>query len=69
MIRACARNDFDAARWLLDQTESPAIDLKRGINRSALHEAVLHENGQLLVRLLCRYGADTKQSDSLGSYL
>jgi ankyrin repeat protein len=63
LIEACCRNDIDAVKWLLDNTE---INFKRGINRSALHEAVLHHDGRSLVRLLCQYGADPKQRDSLG---
>ena len=68
LLRACCRNDFGAVRWLLDQRDLHPIDLKRGINRSVLHEAVLHSNSQLLVRLLCQHGADPRQRDSLGLY-
>lgn len=66
LIDACCRNDLDGVQWLLDNTELDVIDLKSGINRSALHEAVLHRKGQALARLLCQYGADPKQRDSLG---
>ncbi len=66
LIQACCRNDVDAVKWLLDNNEINAIDLKKGINRSALHEAVLHRDGRTLVRLLCQCGADPKQRDSLG---
>jgi len=68
LIRACCQNDIDAVQCLFDNTEINSIDLKKGINRSALHEAVLHCNGRALVRLLCQYGADPKQRDSLGSF-
>ena len=66
LIHACCRNDLEGVQWLLENTELDAIDLKSGINRSALHEAVLHRKGQALARLLCQYGADPKQRDSLG---
>jgi ankyrin repeat protein len=66
LIQACCRNDVDAVKCLLDNNEINAIDLKKGINRSALHEAVLHRDGRALVRLLCQCGADPKQRDSLG---
>ena len=66
LIRACCTNDLDGVQMLLNNAELGAIDLKRGINRSALHEAALHRKGQALVRLLCQYGADPKQRDSLG---
>lgn len=66
LIHACGRNDIDAVQWLLDPSEHPAINLKTGINRSALHEAVLHHDGRSLVRLLCQHGANPKQRDSLG---
>jgi len=52
----------------LDDIEINLIDLKKGINRSALHEAVLHHDGRALVRLLCQHGADPKQRDSLGLF-
>jgi ankyrin repeat protein len=68
LIRACCRNDIDAVKWLLDNIDITAIDLKKGINRSALHEAVLHHDGRALVRLLCQCGADPKQRDSLGKF-
>lgn len=67
LILACCQNDINAVKWLLDNIEINSIDLKKGINRSALHEAVLHHNGRSLVHLLCQYGADPKQRDSLGS--
>jgi hypothetical protein len=63
LIRACYLNDIDAVKWLFEEKE---FDLKKGLNRSALHEAVLHCDGQSLVRLLCQYGADPQQRDSLG---
>ena len=66
LIRACTRNDVEAARWLLDRTNLRPINMKQGINRSALHEAVLHHHSQALVRLLCQHGADPQQRDSLG---
>lgn len=50
-------------KWLF---ETHDINLKKGVNRSALHEAVLHSNGKALVRFLCQHGADPKQRDSLG---
>lgn len=67
MIQACWRNDIDAVQWLLDPSEHPNINFKSGINRSALHEAVLHCDGRPLVRLLCQHGADPEQCDSLGT--
>ena len=69
LIRACCANDIEAVKWLLDNIDTNAIDFKKGINRSALHEAVLHSNGRPLVRLLCQCGADPKQRDSLGEFL
>jgi hypothetical protein len=66
LIRACCQNDIEAVKWLLDNIEINSIDFKKGINRSALHEAVLHHDGRSLVRLLCQNGADPKQRDSLG---
>jgi len=66
LIQACCQNDIETIKWLLENTEISSIDLRKGINRSALHEAVLHHNGRSLVRLLCQYGADPKQRDSLG---
>ena len=66
LMRACIKNDIDTVKWLFDNVDRNIIDFKRGINRSALHEAALHHNGRSLVRLLCQYGADPKQRDSLG---
>ena len=66
LLRACVRNDVEAVRWLLDCTNVGPINMKQGINRSVLHETVLHCNSQALVRLLCQHGADPKQRDSLG---
>ncbi|CAF3564041.1 unnamed protein product [Rotaria socialis] len=66
LLRACCRNDIDAVRWLFDNIDTDSLDLKTGINRSALHEAVLNRDGRPLVRLLFQYGADPKQRDSLG---
>jgi ankyrin repeat protein len=68
LIRECCRNDVEAVKWLLENTEIHSIDLKKGVNRSALHEAVLHRDGRALVRLLCQHGADPKQRDSLGLF-
>ena len=68
LIRACCQNDIDAVKWLFENTAIDAIHLTKGINRSALHEAVLHCDGRSLVRLLCQFGADPKQRDSLGSF-
>jgi ankyrin repeat protein len=68
LIVACCRNDIDAVKWLLENTDINSIDLRKGINRSALHEAVLHCDGRSLVRLLCQHGADPKQRDSLGDF-
>ncbi|CAF0991760.1 unnamed protein product [Rotaria sordida] len=66
LIRACCRNDIDTVKWLFENIDIDSINLKKGINRSPLHEAVLHRDGRSLVRLLCQYGADPKQRDSLG---
>jgi ankyrin repeat protein len=66
LIQACCRNDIEAVKWLLENSERNPINFQRGINRSALHEAVLHHDGRELVRLLCQYGADPQQRDSLG---
>ncbi len=68
LIQACSRNDIDTVKWLLDHAEINSIDLKKGVNRSALHEAALHRDGRSLVRLLCQCGADPKQRDSLGEF-
>jgi ankyrin repeat protein len=66
LIQACCQNDIETITWLLENAEISSIDLRTGLNRSALHEAVLHRDGRSLVRLLCQYGADPKQRDSLG---
>ncbi|CAF1235313.1 unnamed protein product [Rotaria sp. Silwood1] len=66
LIRACCQNDIDTVKWLFENIDINSINLKKGINRSALHEAVLHRDGRSLVHLLCQYGADPKQRDSLG---
>ncbi|CAF0984010.1 unnamed protein product [Adineta ricciae] len=66
LIRACYSNDIETVRWLLENDDVSPNDLRKGINRSVLHEAVLHSNGRALVRLLCQHGADPKQRDSLG---
>lgn len=66
LIRACCQNDIETVKWLFEDPERNSINLKKGINRSALHEAVLHHDGRALVRLLCQHGADPKQRDSLG---
>ncbi len=68
LIVACCRNDIDTVKWLLENTDINSIDLRKGINRSVLHEAVLHRDARPLVRLLCQYGADPKQRDSLGYF-
>lgn len=65
MIQACARNDIDAVQFLFSSIDIH-LDLKKGLNRSALHEAVSHRDGRSLVRLLYQHGADPKQRDSLG---
>lgn len=62
-IRACCSNDIETVKWLFERHD---INLKTGVNRSALHEACLHSDGQGLVRFLCQHGADPKQRDSLG---
>ncbi len=69
LIQACCRNDIETVKLLFDNTEIDPIDLKQGINRSVLHEAALHCDGRSLVRLLCQYGANPKQRDSLGQFL
>ena len=66
LIRACYSNDIETVKWLLENDDVSPNDLRKGINRSVLHEAVLHNNGRALVRLLCQHGADPKQRDSLG---
>ncbi|CAF0961568.1 unnamed protein product [Adineta steineri] len=65
-IQACGRNDIETVNWLFENSEPGSINLRRGINRSALHEAALHHDGQSLARLLCQHGADPTQRDSLG---
>ena len=50
LIRACCRNDIDTVKLLLENIEVDAIGLRKGINRSALHEAVLHHDGRPLVQ-------------------
>ncbi|CAF3138814.1 unnamed protein product [Rotaria sp. Silwood2] len=61
LIEACCRNDIDTVKWLLENVNIDAINLRTEINRSALHESALHRDGRSLVRLLCQYGADPTQ--------
>lgn len=67
LIYACAHNDIETVRRLLETVPSDVLDLRSGVNRSALHEAVLHRDGQQLARLLFQHGANPKQRDSLGT--